>query len=62
LFVEKCRVRKIEPDKRLLNSQELRAANETVWLRQLGAVMVTVPDFATVWREWVEFCSEALPV
>lgn len=61
LFVEKCRVRKIEPDKRILTSQELRAANETVWLRQLGAVMVTVPDFATVWREWVKFCSEALP-
>jgi predicted nucleotidyltransferase component of viral defense system len=62
LFLEKCRVRKIEPDKCLLTSQELRAANETVWLRQLGAVMVTVPDFATVWREWVEFSSEALPV
>ncbi len=57
LFIEKCRVRKIEPDKHLLTSEELRAINETVWSRQLGAVMASVPDYAMAWREWAEFCS-----
>lgn len=60
LFVEKCRVRKIAPDKHLLTSGPLRAANATVWSRQLEPVMATVPAFESVWREWSEFCGGAL--
>jgi len=58
LFVEKCRVRRIEPDAELLISEVLRTTNERVWSRQLESVMATVPDFGMVWKEWVEFYSQ----
>ncbi len=59
LFVEKCRVRKIDPDPDLLVSEQLRTINQKVWSRQLEGVMGSVPDFGMVWGEWVAFHSLA---
>jgi predicted nucleotidyltransferase component of viral defense system len=57
LFIQKCQVRKVNPDLGGLVSEELRALNAHAWARQLDSVMAMVPDYQIVWREWHEFCG-----
>ncbi|MBI4551243.1 MAG: nucleotidyl transferase AbiEii/AbiGii toxin family protein [Candidatus Latescibacteria bacterium] len=49
LFVEKCRVRQIQPDVERLTSEHLREWNRRVWEKLLGPLMSAVPDFEVVW-------------
>lgn len=53
LFVEKCKVRQIQPDVSGLISENLREWNKDAWENILGPLMKTVPDFNEVWRELV---------
>jgi hypothetical protein len=53
LFVEKCKVRQIQPDVAGLISENLREWNKDAWGNILGPLMKTVPDFDEVWKELV---------
>ena len=58
LFVEKCQVRKIEPDLSGLTSENLKEWNREAWENQMKPLMKTVPDFEEVWRAWVTCCQK----
>lgn len=53
LFVEKCRVRRIQPDRDGLISENLREWNRQAWHNLLGPMLKVLPNYDEVWREWV---------
>jgi len=53
LFVEKCKVRQIQPDSAGLISENLREWNKDSWGNILRPLIRAVPDFDKVWNEWV---------
>jgi len=53
IFNQKCRVRRINPEKAGLISENLREWNKGVWRSHLGPLIKDVPDFEEVWEEWV---------
>jgi predicted nucleotidyltransferase component of viral defense system len=53
LFVEKCVARHIQPNMEGLISEHLREWNKDAWVNLLKPMMKIVPDFDTVWQEWV---------
>lgn len=56
IFIEKCRVRKIDPDIAGLTSENLRELNQDVWENLLGSMMKSVPEFDRVWQGWTAEC------
>ena len=57
LFDEKCRVRAVRPDIKGLTSDTLRKWNENAWRDRLGPMLQNLPDFDSVWKEWVKTFS-----
>jgi len=62
IFVQKCLVRKINPDLGGLVSRELRVLNAQAWAQQLESVMAEMPDYDKVWTEWCDFCGRAFGI
>jgi predicted nucleotidyltransferase component of viral defense system len=60
LFLQKCRVRQIEPDVEGLISENLREWTKDAWRNILRPLMMTVPDFDEVWKGWVRASSAFL--
>jgi predicted nucleotidyltransferase component of viral defense system len=58
LFDEKCRIRDVRPDITGLTSDTLREWNEKVWLHRLGPMLQDVPNFDSLWKEWVKTFHE----
>lgn len=58
LFVEKCRVRRVQPDREGLTSENLKEWNRKAWSNLLGPMLKTLPDYDQAWREWVVVCRE----
>jgi predicted nucleotidyltransferase component of viral defense system len=54
LFDEKCRARSVQPDIAGITSDTLREWNEKAWLDRLGPMLQDLPDFKSVWKEWVK--------
>ena len=54
LFDEKCRVRGVQPDIAGLTSDTLREWNENAWRDRLGPMLQDVPNFDSMWKEWVK--------
>jgi predicted nucleotidyltransferase component of viral defense system len=52
IFIQKCQIRKIDPDISGLTSEKLREWNKDAWENILKPLMKTVPEFDVVWREW----------
>ncbi|MBM4278253.1 MAG: nucleotidyl transferase AbiEii/AbiGii toxin family protein [Deltaproteobacteria bacterium] len=52
LFIEKCKVRQIQPNFEGLISENLKERNKNTWGNSLIPLMKTVPDFEEVWNEW----------
>ncbi|HOE17144.1 MAG TPA: nucleotidyl transferase AbiEii/AbiGii toxin family protein [Syntrophorhabdaceae bacterium] len=53
-FEQKCYIRGIEPDVKGLVSADLREWNREAWKSRLGPMLKELPDFGSVWKEWVE--------
>jgi len=53
IFIQKCRVRQIDPDKAGLISENLREWKKGAWGNQIGPLIKNVPDFEEVWQEWI---------
>lgn len=58
LFIEKCRVRRLDPDIAGITSENLRDWNKDVWENLLGSMMKRVPEFDKVWRNWIVKCHK----
>ena len=54
MFQAKCSVRDIKPDLAGLISTNLREWNKKAWQDRLGPMLNDVPDFDSVWQEWIE--------
>jgi hypothetical protein len=60
IFVQKCQIRRIDPDISGLISENLREWNKGAWENILKPLMKTVPEFDMVWREWTTIFHELL--
>ena len=58
LFVEKCRLRGIQPHHEGLTSENLKEWNREAWTHLLGPMLKSLPDYNQVWQEWVIVCNE----
>lgn len=52
LFIEKCRIRDVEPAKGDLASENLKEWTRGAWKDRLGPMLKELPDFEVVWSEW----------
>ena len=58
LFVEKCQVRRVQPDRAGLISENLKEWNRKAWGNLLGPMLKILPNYDEVWREWVAVCHD----
>jgi hypothetical protein len=58
LFVEKCLVRRVQPDREGLISENLKEWNRKAWGNLLGPMLKTLPDYDEVWGEWIAVCRK----
>lgn len=54
LFVEKCHVRGVAPDRADLVSEKLMEWTLGAWEDRLGPMLKELPDLAVVWEEWTD--------